>query len=228
MPFFKKKARPGSQLLPEPRLEAAACELAITRANAHIGASGDVRSKVEYLDAVFDEMDKRLDEAAKTSEERALVKQRADYLKEQMTGGQLGRCFLYIRFDIDKIDSGAYGAACYQVLFRAVPLRRLLGVMFYAGDSAATLGGRENVFVVGLYAPVPQLELIQQSMSKSIEFKNVCARDPLRLSDEDLWTRSEPLMDDGVMRIDGVVREDEQSAYCAKMAYDALKRSGEV
>lgn len=228
MSLFKKKSLPGSQLLPEPRLEAAAVELAITQANAHMGAAGDAVALSEYLSAVFDEMHTRLDEAAKTSEERAMIEQRASYLKEQMTAGLLERRFLYVRFDIAKVDSGGYGGACYRILFRAIPLRRLLGVTLYEGDSAATLNGREDVFVIGLYAPEPQLELIRQSMSKSVEFKAVCAKDPLQLKNENLRTRTEPLVEDGVMRIDGVARRDEQSAYWAKSAYDALKSSGEI
>ena len=226
MPLFKRKpVPPGLQPLPEPRLEAAAVEHAIAMQNCNVAAGGDIFA----FDTVWDAARERLREIAKTEDEHLLMQQRAAFLRGNMKKNRF--CTLYARFDIDKTEmeygTSAYGDACYRVIFRSVPHRRLFGCMFFAGDSRATLRGREDVFIVGFGAALPQLELIEQSMSKSMEFKKVCAQDPLQLRRENPFQCDEPLVRDGTMLADGVKETDETSS-CAKSAYDSLKRSGEI
>lgn len=217
MGFFKKRNKeppPGAQMLPEPPLELAAIEHAIATQCSFIG--GDAA----YALAFTREADERMERAVKSGEERALVTQRSDFLREQMRSAFDINTFLYVRFDIEKVDCNSYGYACYEVLFRTVPLRRLLGVTFYAGDSNDTLENKENVFVIGLWAPVFQLELILQSLSKSSAFKDVCAQKPLQILEH-----FEPLVKDGVMRVDGIASEGDS---LAKRIYDSLKLDGEI
>ena len=223
MAFFKRKPVPGSVVLPEPRLETAAVEHAIFSVNSNVIGNGDFRETWAFLDSV----DNKLDSFVKSHEERQMINHRSSYLQEQMRGNRL--CTLYARFDIDKINSGSYGETCYKVVFRTVPHRRLLGCMLLLGDSQATLRGRENVCVIGFWASLPQLELISQSLSKSLDFKSVCANDPLQLCEDDIYHDKEPIVPDGFMTIDGIrIPEGEGDSTWAKITYDNLKQNGEL
>ena len=57
---------------------------------------------------------------------------------------------LGVRFDIDKIDSIAYGFACWRVFWRAIDPEGMAGVQLYEGDTAATLAGEERVYCIGI------------------------------------------------------------------------------
>jgi hypothetical protein len=40
-----------------------------------------------------------------------------------------------VRFDIDKVGGGFYGAACWDIFWKAIALKDLCGAFFYEGDT---------------------------------------------------------------------------------------------
>jgi hypothetical protein len=127
---------------------------------------------------------------------------------------------LHIRFDIGavekKFDTGAYGMACYQTVFRNVPADLLNGCQVSMGDSLATLNGRENVCIIGLTAPERRLQSIRKVLNQNREFLSICADNPLPLETS---FGTEPLVSDGIYTLDGG-----RLQMWAKSAYDLLKR----
>jgi hypothetical protein len=127
---------------------------------------------------------------------------------------------LHIRFDIGavekKFDTGAYGMACYQTVFRNVPAELLNGCQVSMGDSLATLNGRENVCIIGLAAPERRLQSIRKILNQNREFLSICADNPLPLETS---FGTEPLVSDGIYTLDGG-----RLQMWAKSAYDLLKR----
>ncbi|MDR1525907.1 MAG: hypothetical protein LBS79_11740 [Tannerella sp.] len=128
---------------------------------------------------------------------------------------------LHIRFDIDavekKFNTGAYGMACYQTVFKNVPADLLQGCQVSMGDSRATLNGRENVCIIGLTAPERRIQSIWKTLSQNSEFLSVSAPNPLALEST---FGTEPLVSDGIFTVGG-----ERLQMWAKSAYDLLKKA---
>jgi hypothetical protein len=83
---------------------------------------------------------------------------------------------LGIRFDIGKIESANYGFECWKVLWKAVDLQSVRGVMFSEGDTMATLNGNENVFCIGAQVlDSVTLPAIRAALESSLEFRKVSA-----------------------------------------------------
>ena len=143
------------------------------------------------------------------------------------SGGKNG--MLYVRFDIDKLNNDAYGEASYRILFKVVPLNHLIGAMFFMGDSYATLTGKENVCVIGIYAPKIQLQKIYQSLGGAQEFRSVGAKSPVvvKANEEEISQMSEDLPLDGTLRSDGFIIAGENGAW-AEGVYNQLRESGEI
>ena len=78
-------------------------------------------------------------------EETQLVKYAAALTKAHAASN--GPLTVYL--DIDKLDSGVYGLAAGQALGRALPASELEGIAVFSGDSAATLNGSANEYVIG-------------------------------------------------------------------------------
>ncbi len=220
MRLFRQKLVPGSLILPEPRLEEIAVEHAIYFLNSGFVGIGDSLKTWES----FEYFTSKPYSSAKSQEELQMIKQRSTYLQEQMQKNRW--CTLYARFDIDKIGT-VYDETCCKVVFQTVPYLRLLGSTILVGNSQATLAGFENVFVIGFWASLLQLELISQSLSKSIKFKNICASNPLQLYKDDYNHKKEPLTPDGVVVIDGIRNVEEYSRLAADV-YECLKKNGEL
>ena len=126
---------------------------------------------------------------------------------------------LYIRFDIKAVEkknnSGAYGCACYETVFRIVPVDLLHNCQVYMGDSKETLNGNEYVCIIGLSTIVNQLESIRNVLQNSNEFKSVAASNPLMITDRE----QEPLVSDGVYTENGSLLKS-----WAKIAFDSNKQ----
>ena len=226
MALFRRKSIPGSMVLPEPRLETAAIEFAIVRRNFGLATDGDMVAMDAFLSAAYD----RTDKVAKSSIEREMVHQRADYLRERMEDSLYEYKMLYARFDMEKVEDVyntiGYGHESFKVVFRAVPIWRLFGCMLFSGDERYTENGK-IIYAIGFGASTLQLELIQQSLSKSLEFAKVCAKQPLKLTNESPFRCSEPLVNEGTMHFDSV-KKPKDGIITAVSAFDELKRKGEI
>ena len=108
------------------------------------------------------------------------------------------RGLLHVRFNIDAVEGGAYGMACYKIIFANVPTHVLQGCIVSMGDSYATLAGRENVCIIGLAGTVGQLRTIMNVLGGTKAFTSVCASNPLVLNGA-----AEPLVEDGICTEDG-------------------------
>ncbi len=232
MPLFKKrekKKEPGSAVLPEPRLETAALEHAIVRANMSIVTTGvvgdgDLRARASYLERYFDSASDRLQSVSKNHEEMNMMLERAEYLRAQMESTPYEQYVLYARIVIDNVKSGGYGFQSFKVVFKAVPLWRLLGCRLYSGDERYTEDGH-IIYAIGFVAPKPQLELIQQSLSKSAEFAKICSpKTPFKLVEE--LRLSEPLVKEGIVLLDSIGKQKDVYAANASGAHNSLKREG--
>ena len=114
------------------------------------------------------------------------------------TSNDTVRGILYVRFNIDAVEGGAYGLACYKIVFANAPTHALQGCVVSMGDSDATLSGRENVCVIGLEGSVGQLRIIMNALKSTMAFTSVCASNPLVLNGG-----AEPLVEDGTYTEDG-------------------------
>ena len=108
------------------------------------------------------------------------------------------RGLLHVRFNIDAVKGGAYGMACYKIIFANVPTHALQGCIVSMGDSNATLAGRENVCIIGLSGSIGQLRTIMNALNGTTAFTSVCASNPLVLNGA-----AEPLVEDGTYTEDG-------------------------
>lgn len=95
---------------------------------------------------------------------------------------------LMVYLDIDKLDSGVYGHAAGKVLGMALPASELEGIAVFSGDSAATLNGSANEFVVAFAGDGARLDRIEamlradKTLSGFLSGTAICrsgAREPL-------------------------------------------------
>ena len=91
---------------------------------------------------------------------------------------------LLIRFDIDKINSGGYGYACYTALFSAVDGKLFENCTFFDGDSKATLyGGNENVNCIAVqHFDIGWLEQIKSTLERNESFRALLAAHPFTVT----------------------------------------------
>jgi hypothetical protein len=83
---------------------------------------------------------------------------------------------LGIRFDVGKIESANYGFECWKVLWKAVGLQSVRGVLFSEGDTMATLNGDENVFCIAAQVlDSVTLPAIKAALESNPEFRKVSA-----------------------------------------------------
>jgi hypothetical protein len=100
-----------------------------------------------------------------------------------------------IRFDIGKIESGAYGIECWKVFWRAVSIERLSGTLLFEGDTTATLNGRENVYCIAVQSINTTIfDEIRVALEQSTEFKRIAASPRFVESN---YVVGEPLFDAG-------------------------------
>jgi len=121
---------------------------------------------------------------------------------------------LHARFNIDAVEGGAHGFACYKIVFSNVPSNVLEGCAVSMGDSNATLAGRENVCIIGLEGKGKEISSVMNALNNSTAFTSVCADNPLVLNGP-----AEPLVSDGTYTEDGSLLLS-----WAKSAFDSVKK----
>lgn len=105
------------------------------------------------------------------------------------------------RFEINKINSGDYGGACWKVFWRAVSPKKLPGALLWEGDTRASCNGQENVFCIAVqFTNADIVGQVRSALLESTEFKEICS-DPMFV--EDSRCTSEPLLSAGKMDGDG-------------------------
>jgi hypothetical protein len=126
------------------------------------------------------------------------------------------------RFDIDKVNAGAYGIECWKVFWRALNPEDIAGSLLFEGDTAATLNGQENVYcIVVQHLDAAVAKQVRSALSQSEDFKKVC---DLQMFVEDSRCRSEPLPDAGRIDATGNLIGD---AWNSRPALGAIKKERE-
>ena len=128
---------------------------------------------------------------------------------------------LGIRFDIDKLESGAYGVAAWRIFWRAVDVEGLAGgTLLFEGDSAATLNGDENVFCIAVQSmDEGLLRQIRSTLEASDEFQSMAS---LPGFIEDVRVTVEPLPEAG--RVDAAGDLVGDQACNSRSALGSVKR----
>ena len=83
---------------------------------------------------------------------------------------------LGMRFDVNRIDSGSYGIACWTIFWQAVDPVTLNGSVLYEGDTTASMTGRENVFCIAVqHEEESVLRAVKSALTNDPKFTAVCA-----------------------------------------------------
>lgn len=135
---------------------------------------------------------------------------------------------LGVRFNIDLVGGGSYGTACWEIFWRAVDPVKLAGAALYEGDSAASIGGHENVFCLVIQTTdAGALGFVKAALSNHMPFNDVCA--PPRFI-EGQKCKSEPLVNAGTVGSEGQIHGDSWNAKpgldAARLARATTKRAG--
>ena len=110
---------------------------------------------------------------------------------------------LLVRFDIDKLNAlgGAYGFSAGKLLGSAVPEALMEMMIISDGDSAATLSGAEQVYLIDISASGSSPEILRDRIMPLIqqneELMKYTAQPPVQLCHD---TATEPLVICGVVR----------------------------
>lgn len=118
---------------------------------------------------------------------------------------------LGIRFSIDKLETlqvdqtgltiGGYGFIAYFLFWKCVDPGWLAGTTFHSGDTAATLGGRENCCCIGIGGiSAPAKQRVKECLSAFDEFNRVAGEIPF-LEHADM--SREPLVIDAAIDANG-------------------------
>jgi hypothetical protein len=82
-----------------------------------------------------------------------------------------------VRFDVDKIDSGCYGIACWEIFWQAIAPQELPNTSLFEGDTSATMNGSENVFCIAVQGfDSDFVRKIKSALTESEKYRLVCAR----------------------------------------------------
>lgn len=126
---------------------------------------------------------------------------------------------LGIRFDVNRIDSGSYGVACWTIFWEVIDPTAIAGAALYEGDTAASMSGQENVFCIAVQTTsIGMLGAIRAALANSPRFNNVCS--PPRFVEGRMCTR-EPLVRVGNVTSSGGIFGD---AWNARPALESVQR----
>lgn len=128
---------------------------------------------------------------------------------------------LGIRFDIDKLESGAYGMAAWKVFWRAVDIDSLAGnTLLFEGDIRAIVNGIDYfVYCIVVQSVTADLGAVQSALEQSAEFRSVQASPPFVEAADVL---EEPLLEAG--RIDSQGNLVGLDAYNARPALGTVRK----
>ncbi len=140
-------------------------------------------------------------------EETRLVEYAAALMKTRTVSKGL----LTVYLDIDKLDSGVYGLAAGQALGSALPAAEVEGIAVFSGDSAATLNGTANEYVVAFSGDGAKLDRIEAILCDDKTIAGLLSGSGIRRGE----TR-EPLVADGTVQNAQLVPPAGHSAsFCA-------------
>ena len=157
-------------------------------------------------------------------EEKQLIEYAASLTIDRVRSSDL----LMVYLDIDKLDSGVYSHAAGKVLGSALSASELEGVAVSSGDSAATLNGSANEYVVCFVGYGARLERIEAQLQENITLTRLFSDKGIRHSNRmiDSGVAEEPLVADGIVRNGELIAPAGHSlSFCAAGFNDAWKET---
>ena len=148
-------------------------------------------------------------------EERQLTEYAASLIKSRTQTTEP----LMVYLDIDKLDSGVYGHAAGKVLGKALPASELEGISVFSGDSAATLNGSANEYVVAFAGDGSLIDRIEALLRGDKALEGVLSGRGISRGGS-----QEPLVADGTVRNGELTAPTGHSlSFCAAGFNDAWK-----
>ena len=135
---------------------------------------------------------------------------------------------LMVYLDIDKLDSGVYGHAAGKALGNALPASELEGITVSSGDSAATLNGAANEYVVCLAGDGVRLDRIEALLCADTALTSLLSGTGIRRGNAILSSGAvkEPLVADGTVRNGELIPPAGHSlSFCAAGFNDVWKKA---
>ena len=127
---------------------------------------------------------------------------------------------LLVYLDIDQLGDGFYGLAAGQAVARVLSATEMEGIAISSGDSAATLTGSANEYVIGLSGEPAKLDGIETRLRSDIALADLLSRTDIRRGNS-----NEPLVADGVVREGELINPPGHGAsYCAAGFKDVWKK----
>lgn len=127
---------------------------------------------------------------------------------------------LGIRFDVDLVNAGSYGEACWRIFWQAIDPKQVAGATLFEGDTDASMRGDENVFCLAIQTSNSgALGAVRSILGNEPAFNAVCS--PPRFVENDACT-GEPLVRVANISADGTLIGD---AWNARPALEAARKS---
>ena len=159
--------------------------------------------------------------ALRQNEEKKLVEYAAALTESRDRATVPGPDLLLIYLDIDRLDSSVYGFAAGQALARVLSAEDMEGVAISSGDSAATLAGSANEYVIGLSGDASRLDRIEAMLCSDTALEKLLSPAGICRGGS-----GEPLVADGVVRNGELIHPAGQStSFCAAGLNEVWKKS---
>lgn len=127
---------------------------------------------------------------------------------------------LLVYLDIDRLGGGFYGLAAGQAVARVLSAADMEGVAISSGDSAATLAGSANEYVIGLSGEASRLNRIEAMLRVDATLGDLLSRPGIRRGNA-----NEPLVADGVVREGELINPPGHgTSFCAAGFKDVWKK----
>ena len=127
---------------------------------------------------------------------------------------------LLVYLDIDRLGGGFYGLAAGQAVARALSADEMEGISISSGDSAATLAGSANEYVIGLSGEASHLDRIEARLRSDAALGELLSRPGIRRSNA-----NEPLVADGMVREGELINPPGHgTSFCAAGFKDIWKK----
>ena len=127
---------------------------------------------------------------------------------------------LLVYLDIDRLGGGFYGLAAGQAVARVLSVADMESIAISSGDSAATLAGSANEYVIGLSGEASQLDRIEARLRSDAALGELLSRTGIRRGNA-----NEPLVADGMVREGELINPPGHgTSFCAAGFKDIWKK----
>ena len=154
-------------------------------------------------------------------EEKKLVEYAAALKQNRAkTAAPVSNAPLLVYLDIGRLGGGFYGLAAGQAVARLLSPADMEGISISSGDSAATLAGSANEYVIGLSGEASRLDRIEARLRSDAALGELLSRPGIRRGNA-----NEPLVADGMVREGALINPPGHgTSFCAAGFKDIWKK----